>query len=101
VIGNVNEISTLDALYRGEYAGMVRSAYSLTSDDQIAMDVVQDAFVRLHQAGDRVRNSVAYLRTTVVNGCRSHHRHHAVVRRVHRQHIVAGRHRGTRRRGAG
>jgi RNA polymerase sigma factor (sigma-70 family) len=43
-------------------------------------EIVQDAFLRLHANWDRVDNPLAYLRTTVINGCHSHHRHLRVVR---------------------
>ena len=76
------EVDSIDALYRAEYAGLLRLAYSLTSDEQLAEDVVQESFLRLHQSPTRVFNPVAYLRTCVVNRCRSHHRHVAVVRRT-------------------
>lgn len=69
-------------LYREEYAGLVRLAFSLTSDEQLAEDTVQEAFLRLHHAEARVVNPIAYLRTSVVNRCHSHHRHLAVVRRI-------------------
>lgn len=82
VIGNAHELSELDRLYRDEYSGLVRLAFSLTSDDQLAQEIIQEAFLKLHQVGGHVQNPIAYLRTIVVNGCRSHHRHQAVVRRV-------------------
>jgi RNA polymerase sigma-70 factor (sigma-E family) len=61
-----------------------RLAYLLTGDRELAEDLVQDAFVRL--AGRFVHRRDpgglhAYLRVTVVNLARSHHRRRAVERR--------------------
>jgi len=61
-----------------------RLAYLLTGDRELAEDLVQDAFVRL--AGRFVHRRDpgglhAYLRVTVVNLARSHHRRQAVERR--------------------
>jgi len=61
---------------------MARLAYVLTSDSSRSDEIVQDAFLQLHANWARVDNPVGYLRTAVVNGCRSHHRHLAVVRRA-------------------
>ena len=61
-------------LYRDRYGPMVRLAYLLTGSNEVAEELVQDAFVRVHRAWDRAASPPAYLRTTVVNLCRSHHR---------------------------
>lgn len=61
---------------------MARLAYVLTGDAEASDEIVQDAFLKLHDNWDRVDNPPAYLRTSVVNGCHSHHRHLAVVRRA-------------------
>lgn len=59
------------ALYEREFLAMVRLATLLTGRPETARDVVQDAFVKLHVAWPRVREPGAYLRRSVVNGCRS------------------------------
>jgi RNA polymerase sigma-70 factor (sigma-E family) len=59
------------ALYRERYAPMVRLAYLLTGSEAIAEELVQDAFVAVHRSWDRAQNPSAYLRTAVVNACRS------------------------------
>ena len=58
-------------LYRERYEPMVRLAYLMTGRQAIAEELVQDAFVSVHRAWDRATNPPAYLRTAVVNACRS------------------------------
>lgn len=77
-----NEISSLAQLYQREFGGLLRLAFSMTSSESASEEIVQDAFVKLQAAGTGVTNPAAYLRTSVVNACRSHHRHQAVVRRA-------------------
>jgi RNA polymerase sigma factor (sigma-70 family) len=60
---------------------MARLAYVLIGNAQIADEIVQDAFLRMHANWSTIDNPSAYLRTTVINGCRSHHRRVAVERR--------------------
>lgn len=70
------------ALYQEEREGMVRLARLLTGSVVIAEDVVQDAFVQLYDRGlGAVDQPGAYLRRTVVNLCRSHHRRKGVETR--------------------
>jgi RNA polymerase sigma factor (sigma-70 family) len=68
-------------LYRREWSGLLRVAYLLTNSTQVAEEIVQDAFVALQSTSTVVANPGAYLRTSVVNSCRSFHRHRAVVAR--------------------
>lgn len=58
-------------LYRERYGPMVRLAYLMISDWAAAEELVQDAFVKVHRNWDRASNPPAYLRTAVVNACRS------------------------------
>jgi RNA polymerase sigma-70 factor (sigma-E family) len=62
------------ALYEQSYGEMARLAVLLTGAEDGAHDLVQEAFVRLHRAWDRVENPHAYLRRIVVNECTSYHR---------------------------
>ncbi len=71
----------LSHLFANRNVDLVRLAYLLTGRQAVAEDVVQEAFIKTHQAGSRVRNPWSYLRTTVVNGCRSWGRHQQVVER--------------------
>jgi RNA polymerase sigma factor (sigma-70 family) len=61
----------------------------LVGDQSTAEDVVQDAFLGLYRAWDRVRDPDAvlgYLRTAVVNGARSVHRSRGRARLLWVQH---------------
>lgn len=72
---------SLEQLYRREYAAMVRLAHLLTGSNEVAEDLVQEAFVRLHRNCARAEQPGAYLRATVVNRCRSWQRRQALERR--------------------
>ena len=75
--------AALVRLYQGHYVRMVQIAYLLTRDAGRAEELVQDAFVDLHQRWPRLRDTttaVAYLRQSVVNRARSALRHLKVVR---------------------
>jgi hypothetical protein len=76
-------------LYRSRYLPMVRLAFLLLGSNAVAEEVVQEAFVRVRNAVDRVDNPAAYLslRVAVVNACRNEQRH-ANVERRHRPAIV-------------
>jgi RNA polymerase sigma-70 factor (sigma-E family) len=70
-----------ETLYREEYAPMVRLAYLLVGSAETAEEVVQDSFLRVRDRVAAVERPGAYLRRTVVNGCRNQHRHRDVERR--------------------
>jgi RNA polymerase sigma-70 factor (sigma-E family) len=82
------------ALYTTEYAALVRLATLLTRDGAAAEEIVQDAFVALHQGWGRLRDpqaGAAYLRRSVVNRSRSALRHRGIVQRFlgqSRPHVV-------------
>lgn len=71
----------LEDLYRVEHAGMVKLAHLLVGDRAVAEELVQDAFLRLRPRIDRVDDPGAYLRTIVVNLCRSAGRRQETARR--------------------
>jgi len=73
----------LSQLFREWREPMARLAYVLTHDAERSDEIVQDAFLKLHEHWDRVENPVGYVRTLVVNGCRSVHRRRATERRHH------------------
>src|SRR2546428_11281698 len=78
------EGGVLGELYVRHAPEALRLAYLLTGDRGLAEDLVQDAFVRLAGRMLHLRSPGsfhAYLRTTVVNLARSHHRRRAVERR--------------------
>jgi RNA polymerase sigma-70 factor (sigma-E family) len=65
------------ALYQAHALALVRLAVLMTGDQPTAEDVVQDAFLGLYrrwQALDDAGKALGYLRSSVVNGCRSVHR---------------------------
>jgi RNA polymerase sigma-70 factor (sigma-E family) len=65
-------ITSFADLYRSQYGPMVRLAHLLTTSNSVAEELVQDAFVRVHGKWDQIDAPQAYLRTAVVNACRSH-----------------------------
>jgi RNA polymerase sigma factor (sigma-70 family) len=71
-------------LYRQHHADLVRLALLLVGDRGCAEDVVQDVFTRLCARGLVLQrdSTLAYVRTAVVNGCRSVLRRRALARRV-------------------
>jgi len=71
-----------EALYREHHVPMLRLARLLTGSVTEAEDVTQDVFVRIAPRLGTLDKPAAYLRTMVVNACRSHHRHEAVKARV-------------------
>jgi RNA polymerase sigma-70 factor (sigma-E family) len=65
--------AAVTALYQAHAVGLIRLAVVMLGDRHAAEDVVQDAFAGLyrrwnHLDGDR---ALGYVRTSVLNGCRS------------------------------
>jgi RNA polymerase sigma factor (sigma-70 family) len=77
--------AAFEALYRAQWAGMVRLAFVLVDDVAVAEELVQDVFVRMYRTGTTARDPLPYLRSAVYNACRNHHRH----QRVRRRHLAA------------
>ncbi|HEX9259689.1 MAG TPA: SigE family RNA polymerase sigma factor [Acidimicrobiales bacterium] len=75
-------------LYERERAPLVRLALAMVGDLAVAEELVQEAFAQTHLRWGRLRNPGAYVRTSVVNGCRSEWRRRAARRRAagHRVH---------------
>jgi RNA polymerase sigma factor (sigma-70 family) len=69
-----------DELYRREYGAMVRVAYLLVRDRDLAVEVTHDAFSRVLERWARLDRPGAYLRTAVVNASRD-----ALRRRIFRR----------------
>ncbi|MFI6848444.1 SigE family RNA polymerase sigma factor [Kitasatospora sp. NBC_00085] len=69
------ERPTLTDLYHAHRLGLVRMAVLLVDHQDLAEDVVQEAFTQLYQRhGEQLEdldNALGYLRTSVVNGARS------------------------------
>jgi RNA polymerase sigma-70 factor (sigma-E family) len=73
------------ALYDAAAVGLIRLAYLMLGDRPNAEDVVQDAFCGLYKNWDRLADhdrALAYVRSSVLNGCRSALRRRAVGRRL-------------------
>lgn len=60
--------------YRRELDGQVRRAALLLGSDDLANDVVQDAFVAVFRRWDTLDKPGPYLNVVVLNGCRGLHR---------------------------
>ena len=67
----------VSALYQAHALALVRLAVLMTGDQPTAEDVVQDAFLGLYRRWQALRDAdkaLGYLRSSVLNGCRSVHR---------------------------
>lgn len=70
------------AIFAEHQVGLVRLALIMVGDQATAEDVVQDAFTRTHAGRGRLRDpdrALAYVRSAVLNGCRSVLRRRATV----------------------
>lgn len=72
--------AALVELFLAERTSFVRLAYLLTGQRAVAEEIVQESFISTRQAWPGVQDPARYLRTTVVNRCRSWGRHQQVVR---------------------
>lgn len=73
--------TALRVLYAAHWGRLVRLAALLLGSTSAAEEVVQDAFVAMYHRWHRLQDpdaAGAYLRASVVNGCRSAYRHRAV-----------------------
>jgi RNA polymerase sigma factor (sigma-70 family) len=78
--GDTSTATGFDELYRREYGPMVRVAYLLVRDRELAVEVTHDAFSRVLERWARLERPGAYLRTAVVNASRD-----ALRRRIFRR----------------
>ena len=74
--------SPYEQVIRDEWPRLVRLADAIVGNRQAAEDLVQDSCIRLLGAGDRVENPGAYLRTILVNRCKTY-----TVRRTRQQSV--------------
>jgi RNA polymerase sigma-70 factor (sigma-E family) len=73
------------ALYRAHAVGLIRLAYVMLGDRAAAEDAVQEAFCGLYRRWARLNDpagALAYVRSSVLNGCRTALRRRALGRRV-------------------
>jgi len=78
---SVGEVVTFEELYAQQYAPMVRLAHTLVDTRQSAEEVVQDSFAAVYARYSRLERPEAYLRATVLNGCRRVQRRRMLSRR--------------------
>ena len=71
----------LALLYERRFPPMVRLAHLITGSNAVAADLVQDAFLKVAPRLDAIDTPDAYLRTVVVNECRSWLRRRELERR--------------------
>ncbi len=55
-----------DAVYAAERTALIRVAYLVVRNRAVAEELAQEAFIRLHEHFDEVRNPAGFLRTAVV-----------------------------------
>src|SRR5476651_44864 len=63
-------------LFAAEEGGLLRFAQGLTGRREVAEELVQESFLRLHQLGEEVRNPRAWLYHCVRNLALNHRRDH-------------------------
>jgi RNA polymerase sigma-70 factor (ECF subfamily) len=68
--------ATLPALFEAEEDSLLHFAYGLVGRREIAEDIVQEAFLRLHQVWDEVDNARAWIFRSVRNLALNHLRDH-------------------------
>lgn len=84
VVESPDEPATpFDTLYHREYHSMVRMATALVDYQEKAEEVVQEAFAQLYTRYASVDNPVAYVRVSVLNGCRRVLRRRRLARAFH------------------
>ncbi len=66
-----DRVAQLDALYRAEYAPMVRLAYTLLASNAEAEEIVQESLIEVYRRWYEIRKPGAYLRSAVISRCRS------------------------------
>ena len=73
---------SLDEAFRLHRGELVRVAAFILGDRGAAEDVVQDVFVRMHERTDLMKGDLQfYLRSAVINGCRTTLRRRRLIRR--------------------
>ena len=66
--------AAVSALYAGHALGLIRLAHIMLGNRQAAEDVVQEAFIGLYRRWshlDEQAKALSYVRSSVLNGCRS------------------------------
>ena len=71
--------TSVTALYQAHALGLIRFAYLMLGERQAAEDVVQEAFAGLYRRWEKLSDpgkALPYVRSSVLNGCRSQLRRH-------------------------
>ena len=68
--------------YEDNFLASVKVAYLIVQSHQLAEDIVQDSFFKVHKKWSRIDSPVSYLRRTVVNSCNSYFKHRKIERIV-------------------
>jgi RNA polymerase sigma-70 factor (sigma-E family) len=72
--GTTDRAAAVSALYAGHALGLIRLAHIMLGNRQAAEDVVQEAFIGLYRRWthlDEQAKALGYVRSSVLNGCRS------------------------------
>lgn len=80
-----SDMSSFASFYRRELDGQVRRAKLLVGSDEVANDVVHEAFTAMCGRWDSIREPGPYLNRAVLNGCRDRARHTATSAVAHRR----------------
>jgi RNA polymerase sigma factor (sigma-70 family) len=76
-VASLDPAFDFDEFLRVEWPRLVRLAYVIVGSETIAEELVQDAFLVLHAKGAAVENPAGFVRTVLVNRCRSSARRRA------------------------
>ncbi|MGO8959898.1 MAG: RNA polymerase sigma factor [Streptosporangiaceae bacterium] len=80
--GTMDRAAAVSALYAGHALGLIRLAHIMLGNRQAAEDVVQEAFIGLYRRWshlDEQAKALGYVRSSVLNGCRSQLRRRPTV----------------------
>jgi RNA polymerase sigma-70 factor (sigma-E family) len=77
-------VDSFDAVFARHHEHMCRLAHLLVGSRAVGEELVQEAFLTLHQRFDTIHNPVGFVRTAVVNRARSWHRRANLERNHHR-----------------
>jgi DNA-directed RNA polymerase specialized sigma24 family protein len=76
----VGRAESFDDFYRRSWTGAVRLAGVLAQDGSVAEELAQESFVRMMPKWGGLQTPGAYLRASIVNAARQHHRRSGMVR---------------------
>jgi RNA polymerase sigma-70 factor (sigma-E family) len=83
-------VLTFEHFFREQHDRLVRLAHLLTGSPEVAEELVHEAMLSAHRRWDQLDNPSGYVRASLVNLARSHHRRRAVEGRHQPSTPVAG-----------